>query len=74
MQCVDQDKLGYDNACALEVDGLPAVVAKVLHLEHERIDILGHLGEEPFEVCEEGWIIKRPFGRFLIAQLAKAQC
>jgi hypothetical protein len=72
MQCIDQYQLCYDNTCALEVDGLPAVVAKVLYLEHKRVDILGDLREEPFEVCEEGWVIKCPFGRCLMAQLAKA--
>ena len=72
MQCINQHKLCYDNACALEVDGLPAVVAKVLHLEHERVGILGDLGEEPLEVCEEGRIIKCPFGRSLRAQFSES--
>jgi len=67
MQCVDQDKLCYDDACTLEVDGLPAVVAKVLDLEHERVGILGDLREEPFEVREVRGVIKCPFGCFLIA-------
>lgn len=67
MQCIDQDQLCYDNACALEVYGLQSVVAKVLYFEHKRVGILSDLREEPFEVCEEGWIIKCPFGGFLIA-------
>jgi hypothetical protein len=43
-----------------------------LHLEHERVGILSNLGEDPFEVCEEGWVIKRPFGRFLMGAVSQS--
>lgn len=43
MQSIDQDEFGYDHACSLEVNCLPAVIAQVLNFEHERVGILGEL-------------------------------
>lgn len=61
MQGVNQDQLCENDGCALEVDGLPALIVEVVDLDHLWVDELGGLGEDPFEVGEEGRVVESPF-------------
>lgn len=61
LQCIDQKKLSDDDSGPLEIDGLPSIIAKVVHLQHSWVHQLRNLGEDPFEVGEERRIVKCPF-------------
>ena len=41
------------------------MVAKVIDLEHAGVDILSKLGQQPFEIGEEGRVIEGPFRSIL---------
>lgn len=43
VQCIEQKQLGEYDGRSLEEDGLPAVIAKRLNVEHLGIDIVGSL-------------------------------
>lgn len=61
MQCVDQDQFGDDDGSPLEVDGLPAVVVEILHIQQGRLDVCSSLRHEPFKVGEEWRVVQSPF-------------
>ena len=61
MQGVNQDQLCDNDGCALEVDGLPALIIEVVDLDHFWVDEPADLGEEPFEVGKEGRVVESPF-------------
>ncbi len=61
LQGVYEQQLGDDDTPSLKVDRLPAVILEVIDLEHGRVDEPGDLGEDPFEVGEEGRVVERPF-------------
>ena len=46
------------------------MIAKIIDLEHARVDILGELGQEPFEVGEKGRIVEGPFRSILNALIS----
>lgn len=69
MQSVDQNQFSEDDGSALEVDGLPAVIAQVFHVKQASVSICGGLRQEPLKVGEEGRIVKGPFRSFLFVRL-----
>lgn len=69
MQSVDENQFSEDDSSALEVDGLPAVIAQVFHVEQASVSIWGGLRQEPLKVGEEGRIVKGPFRSFLFVRL-----
>lgn len=73
MQRVDQEQLGNDNGPSLKINRLPAVILEVLNAQHGRINQPCDLGENPFEVGEEGRIVQSPFRSPLIVPLPRMQ-
>jgi len=73
IQRVDQDELGEDDGGALEVDGAPAVIFEVVHLEHLGVDEARELRQEPLEVGEEGRVVQGPFRGALVVPFARGQ-
>lgn len=65
VQGVSQNELSHDDGGTLEIDGLPAVVAKGLDVEQGRVRECGGLGQQPFKVGKKGRIVQRPFRSFL---------
>ena len=61
MKRVNQHQLSDDNRCSLEVDRLPAIIIQIIYLQHGLVHQTRDLGEGPFEVCEERWIVESPF-------------
>ena len=61
MKSIDQDQLGDQNGGALVMDGLPAVMSQIGDLQHRGIGIVSSSRQRPFEVSEEGRVVKRPF-------------
>lgn len=64
-QCVNENKFGEDDRCALKVNCLPRIIAQVADNQHRRIRIARCLGQQPLEYREEGRVIEGPFRRFL---------
>ena len=61
MQGINQDQLCDNDGCALEVDGLPALIIEVVDLDHLWVDKPANLGEEPFEVGKKWRVVESPF-------------
>lgn len=61
MKSIDQDQFGDDHGGALEVDGLPGVVAKRLDIEQAGLDELGGLRQGPFKVGKKRRVVEGPF-------------
>ena len=70
VQGIRQNQLRSNHRCSLKVDRLPSVIVKVLDLEHARVDVLGDLGQEPFEVGKEGRVIEGPLRGILVAKIS----
>ena len=52
VKSVYEDKFRDYDGRSLEVDCLPAIVTKILHVKHCLVDIARGLGHGPFEVCK----------------------
>lgn len=61
-----QDKLSRNDCHALEVDGLPALIAQIIKPYDCFVGILSELGEYPFEIGKEWGIVQSPFGGVLL--------
>lgn len=73
LEGVGEQQLRDDDGGALEVDGLPAVVAEVVDAQHGAVDEAGDVGEDPLEVGEEGRVVEGPLGGALEVPLAEGQ-
>jgi len=60
LQRIHKYKLGGNDSGSLEVHSSPVIIINVFDLCHIRVDVSRELGEEPLEVGEERWIVKRP--------------
>lgn len=61
VQRIDKDELCENDSRSLEVDCFPAVIAKILDIEHSRVNMGCNLGHKPLEVSEKGRIVQSPF-------------
>jgi hypothetical protein len=61
MERIYQYELRNYDSRSLKIDRLPAVISQIEDLQHLRVRKGGKLREDPFEVCEKGGIVERPF-------------
>lgn len=66
VQCIDKNKLSYYDSSPLEIHSLPALILQVVNPQHSWIYQLCELGQDPFEIGKEGWVVECPFRSFLV--------
>lgn len=65
LQGVDQQQFRENDAAALKVNRLPAIVIKVVQAQHGWVSQPGDLRQGPLEVRKERGIVERPLGRLV---------